>query len=147
MLRPTPSEAVLGIRRTVMEILAPELQSPFAIGQANTAAGVLMVAAEWIESMPKYDAGEIEDLKQTFDSLRPRTSAVIDAAGYREAIEAGLRACNTPNRGGMEAAMSELASGVATGKISGSVADEVRGYLRRHLERMRVLFGSSSPFG
>lgn len=150
MLRPTPSEAILGIQRTVMEILAPELQSPFAVGQANTAAGVLMVAAMWFESMPKYDAGEIEDLKQTFDSLRTHgDAAAIEAAGHREAIEAGLRACDEapPNRRGMEAAMSELASGVAIGKISGSVADEVRGYLRRHLERIRVLFGSSSPFG
>ena len=150
MLRPTPSEAILGIQRTVLEILAPELQSPFAIGQANTAAGVLMLASMWIASMPKYDAGEIEDLKRTFDSLRRSgTSGVLEAAGYREAIQAGLRACDEepPSRRGMEAAMSELASGVATAKIAGPVADEVRGYLRRHLERIRALFGTSSPFG
>lgn len=150
MLRPTPAEAILGIQRTILEILAPELRSPFAIGQANTAAGVLMLTSMWLQNFPKYDAGEIEDLKRTFDSLRPRgTSGVAEAAGYREALDSGVRACDEtpPNRRAMEAAMSELASGVALGKIAGPVADEVRGYLRRHLERIRALFGMGSPFG
>jgi hypothetical protein len=150
MLRPTPAEAILGIQRTLMEVLAPELRSPFAIGQAATAAGVLMAVAMWIDATPKFDAGEIEDLKQTFDSLRRSgTAGVVEAAGYREAINAGLRACDEqpPSRRGMEAAMSELSAGVALGKIAGPVANEVRGYLRRHLERVRVLFGAGSPFG
>ena len=149
MLRPTPKEVIAGIQRTISTVLAPELQSPFAISQANTAVGVLMMATEWIESFPKHNAAEVEDLKQTFDALRPHgDSAVIEAAGFREAIESGVGASDEdpPDLHGMEAAMGELAGGVATKRIAGPVADEVRGYLRRRIERIRILFGTNSPF-
>ena len=150
MLRPTSKEVIAGIQRTISGVLAPELQSPFAISQANTAAAVLMMASVWIDSFPKHNAAETEDLKQTFDSIRPHgDSAVVEAAGFREAIESGVGAADEdpPDLHGMEAAMGELAGGVATKRIAGPVADEVRGYLKRRIERLRVLFGSNSPFG
>jgi hypothetical protein len=150
MLRPTPKEVIAGIQRTITGVLAPELQSPFAISQAGTAAAVLMMASEWIESFPKHNAAETEDLKQTFDSLRPHgDTGIIEAAGFREAIESGVQASDEepPDLHGMEAAMSELAGGVALKRIAGPVADEVRDYLKRHIERLKLLFGTSSPFG
>jgi hypothetical protein len=150
MLRPTPKEIIAGLQRTVSETLLPELKSPFAISQAGTAGMVLGAAAEWIESIPGHNAAEIEDLKRTFDALRPHgESALLEAAGFREAIDAGMRASDEepPDLNGMETAMGELAGGVATGSIAGSVAAEVRGYIRRHLERIRALFGNNSPFG
>ena len=150
MLRPTPKEVIAGIQRTITETLMPELQSPFAIAQAGTAIMVLGAVTEWIESFPKHTAAEIEDLKQTFDSLRPHgESAILEAAGFREAIEGGVRASDEepPDYNGMETAMGALAGGVATGRIAGPVAGEVRGYLRRHLERIRALFGNNSPYG
>jgi len=150
MLRPTPKEAIAGIQRTITETLMPELKSPFAISQAAVAVTVLTAATEWIESFPKHTAAEIEDLKQTFDSLRPHgESAILEAAGFRESIEGGVRASDEdpPDYNGMETAMGALAGGVAIGSIAGPVAAEVRRYLRRHLERIRILFGNSSPFG
>lgn len=150
MLRPTPKEIITGIQRNIRETMMPELQSPFAIAQAHTAAGILGMLSEWIASFPKHSAAEIDDLKQTFDALRPHgESAILEAAGFREALEGGVRASDEdpPDYNGMEVAMGELAAGVATGKIAGEVAGEVRGYLRRHLERLRALFGNNSPFG
>lgn len=150
MLRPTPKEIVAGIQRTINETLMPELKSPFAISQAGTAVMVLGAATEWIESIPKHNAAEIEDLKQTFDALRPHgESAILEAAGFREAIDGGVRASDEepPDHNGMETAMGALAGGVATGRIVGPVAGEVRGYIKRHLERIRTLFGTNSPFG
>jgi hypothetical protein len=150
MLRPTPKEVIAGIQRTIIETLIPELKSPFALAQAGTAMLVLGAATEWIESFPKHTADEIEDLKRTFDSLRPHgDSAILEAAGFREAIEGGVRASDAepPDYNGMETAMGELAGGVATGKIAGPVASEVRGYIKRHLARIRTLFGNNSPFG
>jgi hypothetical protein len=150
MLRPTRKEIVAGIHRTIIDTLVPELKSPFAISQAVTAAMVLSAASEWIESFPRHQAAEIEDLKQTFDALRPHgESALLEAAGFRESIEAGMRASDEepPDHNGMEAAMGALAGGVATGRIAGPVAAEVRGYIKRHLERIRALFPSASPFG
>jgi hypothetical protein len=149
MLRPTPKEVIAGIQRTLVETLMPELKSPFAISQAATAALVLSTASEWIEAIPKHNAAEIEDLKRTFDALRPHgESAILEAAGFREPIDGGVRASDEepPDYHAMESAMGELAGGVATGKIVGPVASEVRGYLRRHLERIRALFGYNSPF-
>jgi hypothetical protein len=149
MLRPTPKEVIAGVQRTITETLIPELKSPFAIAQAGTAIMVLSAVAEWIESFPKHTAAEVEDLKQTFDSLRPHgDSAILEAAGFREAIDGGVRASDAepPDYNGMETAMGELVGGVATGKIVGPVAGEVRGYIKRHLERLRVLFGNNSPF-
>ena|ERR1700736_454609 len=150
MLRPTLKEVIAGVQRTISETLVPELKSPFAIAQAGTAIMVLAAASEWIESFPKHEAAEIEDLKQTFDSLRPHgESAVLEAAGFREAIEGGVRASDEepPDYNGMETAMGELAGGVANGKIVGPVAGEVRAYLKRRLARIRALFGNNSPFG
>jgi hypothetical protein len=150
MLRPTPKEALAGIQRTITETLVPELKSPFAISQATTATTILSAMTEWLEAFPKHNAAEIEDLKQTFDSMRPHgESAILEAAGYREAIEGGVRASDEepPDYNGMETAMGELAGGVATGRIAGPVAGEVRGYIKRHLERIRILFGDNSPFG
>jgi len=149
MLRPTPKEVIAGIQRNITETLMPELKSPFAIAQAGTAIMVLAAVSEWIESFPKHNASEIEDLKQIFDSLRPHgDSATLEAAGFREAIEGGVRASDEepPDYNGMETAMGALAGGVATGKIVGPVAGEVRGYIKRHLERIRALFGGNSPF-
>jgi hypothetical protein len=128
----------------------PELKSPFAISQAGTALLVLSAMTDWIESIPKHNALETEDLKQTFDALRPHgESAILEAAGFREAIEGGVRASDEdpPDLSGMETAIGALAGGVATGTIVGAVAAEVRGYIRRHLERMRPPFGNNSPFG
>ncbi len=150
MLRPTPKEIVAGVQRTLSETLMPELTSPFAISQAGTAAMVLGVVSEWIEGFPRHNAAEIEDLKQTFDALRPHgESALLEAAGFREAIEGGMRASDEepPDYNAMEKAMGELAGGVATGRIAGPVAAEVRGYIKRHLDRIRALFGNNSPFG
>jgi hypothetical protein len=150
MLRPTPKEALAGIQRTITETLIPELKSPFAMMQAGTAAVMLASITNWIESFPTHTAAEIEDLKRTFDALRPHgESAILEAAGYRETLESGVAASDEepPDYNAMEAAMGELAGGVATGRIAGPVASEVRGYIRRHLERLRTLFGSNSPFG
>jgi hypothetical protein len=150
MFRPTPKEALAGIQRTISETLIPELKSPFAIAQAGTAVMVLSAVTEWIDAFPGHNAAEIEDLKRTFDSLRPHgESATLEAAGFREAIDGGVRASDEEPSyyNGMEAAMGALAGGVATGRIAGSVAGEVRGYIKRHLERMRTLFGNNSPFG
>jgi|SRR5271170_4474585 hypothetical protein len=150
MLRPTPKEIIAGVQRTIGETLMPELKTPFAISQAGTASMVLGAMAEWIESIPKHNALETEDLKQTFDALRPHgESAILEAAGFREALEGGVRASDEepPDLNGMEAALGALAGGVATGTIVGPVAAEVRGYLKRHLERLRALFGNNSPFG
>jgi hypothetical protein len=150
MLRPTPKEIVAGVQRTISETMMPELRSPFAISQAGTAITVLGAAAEWIEAFPKHNTAEIEDLKQTFDALRPHgESAILEAAGFREAIDGGVRASDEepPDQNGMESAIGELAGGVATGLIVGPVAAEVRGYIKRHLERIRALFGNNSAFG
>jgi len=149
MLRPTPKEIVAGVQRTIAETLLPDLKSPFAMAQAGTAVMVLAAATEWIEAFPKHTAAEIEDLKQTFDALRPHgESAILEAAGFREAIDVGVRASDEepPDYNAMETAIGELAGGVATGRIVGPVAAEVRGYIKRHLERIRALFGNNSPF-
>ena len=88
-----PKEIIAGIQRTLSETLMPELKSPFAISQAGTAAMVLGAVSEWIEAFPRHNAAEIEDLKQTFDALRPHgESAILEAAGFREAIDGGMRA-------------------------------------------------------
>jgi hypothetical protein len=111
---------------------------------------VLSAVTEWIDALPPYNAAEVADLKRTFDSLRPHgESATLEAAGFREAIDAGVRASDEepPDHNGMEAAMGALAGGVATGRIAGPVAGEVRGYIKRHLGRIRALFGNNSPFG
>ena len=150
MLRPTPKEIIAGIQRTLGETLMAELKSPFAMVQAGTAMMVLGAAAEWIEAMPRHNAAETEDLKRTFDAVRPHgESAILEAAGFREAIDGGVRASDEepPDLRGMESAIGALAGGVATGKIVGPVAEEVRGYIKRHLERIRALFGNNSPFG
>lgn len=150
MLRPTPKEVIAGLQRTLTETMLPELKSPFAISQAATASMILGAAADWIEGFPNHNAAEIEDLKQTFDALRPHgESALLEAAGFREAIDGGVRASDQdpPDYNGMETAIGELAGGVATGRIVGPVAAEVRGYIKRHLERLRALFGNDSPFG
>jgi len=150
MLRPTPREIIAGVQRTIAETMVPELKSPFAISQAMTAAMILSAASTWIEGLPAHAAAEIEDLKQTFDALRPHgESAIVEAAGYREAIDGGVRASDEepPDYNGMECAIGELAGGVATGRIAGPAAGEVRGYIKRHLERIRVLFGNNTPFG
>jgi hypothetical protein len=144
MLRPTPKEVIAGLQRAITDVLAPELKSPYALSQAATGAMVLMMAADWIDSFPRHNAAELEDLKQTFDSLRPHgETGILEAAGFREALEGGVRASDEepPDHRGMEAAISELAGGVATGRIAGPVAEEVRGYVARHLARIRALFG------
>ncbi len=145
MLRPTVKEVIAGIQRTMMEILAPELTSPYAQGQAVTAAGVLLLASTWLDTFPRYDAEEIQDLRQMFDALRPHgDSGVLEAAGYRHALQRGMRACDEDpvDRRAMEAAVSELAAGVALGRVQGPAAEEVRRYLRRSLERMKKALGT-----
>lgn len=149
MLRPTPKEVIAGIQRNLLEVLAPELKSPFALAQAVTAAAMLHSVSGWLDSFPKYDAAEVEDLQRTFDAMRPHgETGVIEAAGFREALDSGVRASDEQpaDRHAMEAAMSALASGVATGRIAGPVAGEVRGYLKRHIERVRALMGTVSLF-
>ena len=105
MLRPTLKEIIAGVQRTIIETIAPELKSPFAISQAMTSAMILSAASGWIESFPRHDAAEIQDLKRTFDALRPHgESALLEAAGFREAIEGGMRASDEepPDLGAME---------------------------------------------
>jgi hypothetical protein len=150
MLRPTPKETLAAIQRTIGETLMPELKSPFAIAQAATAAALISYVNRWIEAFPKHSAEEIEDLRQTFDALRPHgESALLEAAGFREALDRGVRASDAepPDYRAMESALGELAGGVATGAIAGPVAGEVRGYIKRHLARLRALFGNNTPFG
>ncbi len=145
MLRPTVKEVIAGIQRTITDTLAPELTSPFAQGQAMTAAGVLYLASTWLESFPVYDAEEIQDLKQMFDALRPHgDSGLLEAAGYRHALQRGMRACDEDpvDRRAMEGAVSEFAAGVALGRLEGPAAEEVRRYLRRNLERMKKALGA-----
>lgn len=145
MLRPTVKEVIAGIQRTITDILSPELTSPFAQGQALMAAGVLYLASTWLDSFPEYDAEEIQDLRQMFDALRPHgESGVLEAAGYRHALERGMRACDEDpvDRRAMEAAVSELAAGVALGRLQGPAAEEVRRYLKRNLERMKKALGT-----
>ena len=110
MLRPTPKESLAGIQRSIRETLMPELASPFAIAQASTAAGLLSHVSRWIDAFPKHAAEEIEDLTQTFDVLRPHgESALLEAAGFREALDGGVRASDEepPNYRAMESAMGE----------------------------------------
>ena len=150
MLRPTPKEILAGVQRAITDTMVPELKSPFAISQATVAAMILSSATGWIESFPAHAAAETEDLKQTFDALRPHgESAILEAAGFREALEGGVQASDEepPNYHSMETAIGELAGGVATGRIAGPVAAEVRGYIKRHLQRIRTLFGNNTPFG
>jgi hypothetical protein len=150
MLRPTPKEIIAGVQRAISDTMMPELKSPFAISQGMTAAMILSEACKWIESFPAHAAAETKDLTQTFDALRPHgESALLEAAGFREALQSGVQASDEepPDYRAMESAIGELAGGVATGRIAGPVAGEVRGYLKRNLERIRVLFGNNTPFG
>jgi hypothetical protein len=150
MLRPTPKEIIAGLQRAITETMMPELKSPFALSQATVAAMILSEASGWIESFPAHAVAEAEDLIQTFDALRPHgESALLEAAGFREALQGGVQASDEepPNHHAMENSMGELAGGVATGRIVGPVAGEVRAYIKRHLQRIRALFGNNSPFG
>ena len=150
MLRPTPKEIIAGVQRAITDTMVPELKSPFAISQAAVAAMILSEASRWIESFPAHAATETEDLRQTFDALRPHgESAILEAAGFREALLGGVQASDEepPDYHEMETAMGALAGGVATARIVGPVASEVRGYIKRHLQRIRVLFGIKYTFG
>jgi hypothetical protein len=148
MLRPTLSELISGMQRTIMEALMPELTSPYAQGQAMSAIGMLAHAAAVLESAPAYDAAEIKDLRATFAALkRIGDKHIPKKGGLLAALARATRASakNPPDRRAMEAAMAEFATAVALGKVDESVARPVRGYLRRNLERSRSLLGSSLP--
>lgn len=148
MLRPTLSELISGMQRTIMEALLPELTSPYAQGQAMSAIGMLAHAAAVLESAPVYDAAEIKDLRATFAALkRLGDKHLSKKSGLRGALASATRASakNPPDRRAMEAAMAAFATAVALGEVDESVARHVRGYIKRNLERSRNLLGNSLP--
>jgi hypothetical protein len=148
MLRPSLSELVSGMQRTIMEALLPELTSPYAQGQAMSAIGMLAHAAAVLESAPAYDAAEIKDLRATFAALkRLGDKHLSKKSGLRGALARATRASakNPPDRRAMEAAMAVFAIAVALGEVDDSVARHVRGYIKRNLERSRNLLGNSLP--
>ncbi len=148
MLRPTLSELISGMQRTIMEALMPELTSPYAQGQAMSAIAMLAHAAAALESAPAYDAAEIKDLRAMFAALkRLGDKHIPKKGGLRGALARATRgsAKNPPDRRAMEAAMAEFAAAVALGNVDESVARQVRGYLKRNLERSRNLLGGSTP--
>lgn len=148
MLRPTLNELLNGLQRTIMEALLPELQSPYALGQAMSAIGMLAHAAAAIESAPAYDAAEIKDLRATFAAIKRLGDKHLPKKGrlrgeLARAIRAGAK---TPSdRRAMEAAMAAFATAVALSNVDDSVARHVRGYIKRNLERSRNLLGASTP--
>jgi hypothetical protein len=148
MLRPTLNELISGMQRTIMEALIPELTSPYALGQAMSAVGMLAHAAAALESAPAYDAAEIKDLRATLAALkRLGDKHVPKKGGLREALKRATRASAKaqPDRRALEAAMSAFATAVALDQVDGSVARHVRGYMRRHLERSRKMLTATLP--
>jgi hypothetical protein len=151
MLRPTQSELLSGLQRTIAEALLPELTSPYAQGQAMSAVAMLAFAASTLESQSAFDIGEIKDLRATCAAIArlstrglPRKSTKL-----RAGAKSGARAAkkSPPDRRAMEAAVAEFAAALALKQIDGALARHVRGYLRRHLERMRALLGAMQPGG
>src|SRR2546423_594247 len=111
MLRPTLAEMLLGLRRTIVETLAPELTSPYAQGQAATASNVIAYVTASLEAAPSYDRFETEDLSNIFIAIHngAAASALSDEA-LKSQLDAGFKAAtqSSPDRASMEAAMSEL---------------------------------------
>ena len=150
MLRPTLKEILSGFQRTVVETLLPELTSPYAQGRATAMAAILFLMGSWIDTIPAWDAAEVEDLRQTLKSMAGIADAkAIDSAGLRPAMLRAVSAANaaTPDRNLMESAMGDLAAAVALKRIDGESAALVRGYLRRSLERMRETLGELNVSG
>jgi hypothetical protein len=148
MLRPTLKEMLAGMQRTILESLLPELSSPYAQFQATTTVGMLTFLTTWLDAVPDYDAGEIADLKKTFNSLHTLVdSKELKAAGLTETAGRAFAAANfvPPDRREMESAMGEMTTALVLKRLAGPGAEMVRGYVRRHLERMRTLGGGMVP--
>jgi hypothetical protein len=148
MLRPTLKEMLAGMQRTILESLLPELSSPYAQSQATTTVAMLTVLTNWLDALPAYDAGEIADLRETFNSLHVLIdSEELKRAGLAETAQRAFTAANSapPDRRAMESAMGQMASALVLKRLAGPGAEIVRGYMRRHLERMRILGGGMIP--
>jgi hypothetical protein len=148
MLRPTLSELLSGMQRTIIEALIPELTSPYAQGQAMSAIAMIAHAAAVLESAPAYDAAETKDLRATFAAIkRLGDKHIAKKGGLRGALTRATRASakTPPDRRAMEESMAAFATAVALGHAGDSVARHVRGYLRRNLERSRGLLGGTTP--
>ncbi len=148
MLRPTLKEMLAGMQRTILESLLPELSSPYAQYQATTTVGMLTFLTNWLDALPAYDAGEIADLTETFNSLHALIdSQELKGAGLSETVKRAFAAANftPPDRRAMESAMGEMATALVLKRLAGPGAEIVRGYMRRHLERMRTLGGGMIP--
>src|SRR5437588_13014780 len=91
MLRPTLGEIVSGIRRTILETLAPELASPYAQSQAATAANLLSYVAGSLQTAADYDRGEIEDLSRTFLAIEAAASPPATLLARLEAATSAAR--------------------------------------------------------
>jgi hypothetical protein len=143
MFRPTLAETLAGIQRTILNLLLPELTSPYAQGQAAMAAADLAHVAGSLEKALAYDAAETSDLRDTLGTLKPFTHKLTP--GVRAALEGGIRAADAapPDRRAMEAAMAELASALALGQLDDCAGEKVRAYLRRYLDRARNLLQSA----
>ena len=145
-----PKEIIAGIQRTISETLMPELKSPFAHSQAGTAID----GAGRRQRMDRNDSpGTTPPKSRTSNgpSMRSGRMASRRSSKPRDFARLSKAACahpmrNRPTITGWKARWA-LAGGVATGRIAGPVAAEVRGYIKRHLERIRALFGNNSPFG
>ncbi len=150
MLRPTHSELLYGLQRTISEALLPELTSPYAQGQAMSAVGMLAFAASTLEAHRNYDAAEVKDLRATCTALaRLGARGVPRNAALRAAVKNGAKAAkkSPPDRREMEATLGEFAKALALKQLDGPAARHVRGYLHRHLERTRALLGVMQPGG
>ncbi|HYB90103.1 MAG TPA: hypothetical protein VEC38_03565 [Candidatus Binataceae bacterium] len=139
MLRPTANERLMGLQRTIMETLVPELTSPYAQTQAMVMMGALAFAASTLEAAPAYDTGEIKDLAATLSAIKRLSARHIPRRSeLARALKRATAKAPAP-RGEMEAAMAAFVTALALGKLDGPVARQVRGYVRRNLERMRTL--------
>lgn len=148
MLRPTLTELISGMQRTIIEAMLPELTSPYAQNQAMSAIGMLAHAAASLEAAPAYDAAEIKDLRATVAALkRLGDKHVAKKSGLRGALSRAVRASakNPCDRREMESAIAAFASAVALEQVDDAVARVVRGYIRRNLERSKKLLTSTLP--
>lgn len=148
MLRPTQTELLLGLQRTIGEAMLPELTSPYAQGQAASAMGMLGLVAVTLAATHAYDAAEIEDLRSTLAAigqLRAANASTPELRSLAASLVDGDAKGTPPVRREMEAAMSQFAAALALKQLDESIAGSVRKYLRRHLERMTVLLGAGTP--
>ena len=146
MLRPTLTELVTGLQRTVMMTLLPELQSPYAQAQAMAMIGVLGDVASRIESLPAYHVAEQKDLAATLKALKRIESRHVPKK-LRKTLGSGVRAAakKIPDHRGMETAITSFATALALGELDPTAARLIRGYLKRHMDRMRATLARPLP--